>query len=155
MENIATGCTVVLNRIARELVISSLPEKSIMHDWWCYLTVSCFGRVIFDEYSGIKYRQHSGNAVGVATGFKDNVSRRIARFFKSDRGVFRISNQVSEYIRIFDEKIPPDHHRVLSLITAGKQSIKDRIRLALSREIWRQRFIDDLILRILILINHY
>jgi glycosyltransferase involved in cell wall biosynthesis len=155
VENVATGCTVVVNRVARELILSGLPDKSIMHDWWCYLTIACFGRVIFDDFSGIKYRQHAGNAIGAATVFADDVNRRVARFFKSEGGVFRISNQGSEYLRIFGNKLPVERKRVLNLIAAGKHSLKDRIRLAMSQEIWRQRFVDNFILRILILINHY
>ena len=50
VENIATGCTVVLNRPAIDLLAAGpLPERAIFHDWWCYLVVSAFGTVVFDQ----------------------------------------------------------------------------------------------------------
>jgi len=67
VQNIATGCTVVMNAEARRLALSvSVPPMS-MHDWWCYLLVSgCGGTVVFDSQPPILYRQHQTNAVGAA-----------------------------------------------------------------------------------------
>jgi glycosyltransferase involved in cell wall biosynthesis len=155
VENVATGCTVVMNKVARELILSGLPDKLLMHDWWCYLTISCFGRVLFDDYPGIKYRQHATNAIGAATEFSDDLNRRVRRIFKSEDGVFRFSDQVRKFIENFRDRIPEEQHRILNLVLSGKSSIKDRIRLAASGEIWRQRWGDDAILRILILMNRY
>ena len=155
VENVATGCTVMINKSARKLVLSSLPGKVLMHDWWFYLTISCFGQIVFDDYSGIKYRQHSRNAIGAATTFADDLGRRVRRFLRSDGGIFRFSNQVNEFLESFGDKITEEQRRVLNLVISGKSSINDRLRLAMSRNIWRQRRIDDLILRMLITINHY
>jgi glycosyltransferase involved in cell wall biosynthesis len=155
VENVATGCTVLINKSARKIILSSLPRKVLMHDWWFYLTVSCFGQIVFDDYSGIQYRQHSSNAIGAATTFADDLGRRVRRFFRSDGGIFRFSNQVNEFLESFGNTITEEQRRILYLVISGKSSINDRLRLAMSRNIWRQRRIDDLILRILITINHY
>jgi Glycosyl transferase family 2 len=76
IENIALGCTIVLNPAARALLLSvPLPPPSlaigqkgapIWHDWWCYLVVSAFGHVVYDPRPVIDYRQHGGNLVGAA-----------------------------------------------------------------------------------------
>ncbi len=155
VENIATGCTVVMNKSARKLILSNVPGKCLMHDWWCYLTVSCFGQIIFDDYSGVKYRQHSSNAIGASTAFADDVGRRIRRFFRSEGGIFRFSDQVKAFLDSFGDRISEEQHRILHLVISGKSSIYDRERLSMSKSLWRQRRIDDLILRILITINHY
>ncbi len=155
VENVATGCTLVMNASAREFILSALPDNCLMHDWWCYLTICCFGQIIFDENPGIKYRLHDTNVVGVATTTMDNLNRRVNRFFKSEDGVFRFSDQVSEFIEDFGDRIPSQQFKILDLVVSGKTSFLDRIRLVLSRDIWRQRWSDDLILRILILINHF
>jgi glycosyltransferase involved in cell wall biosynthesis len=155
VENIATGCTVVLNRTARELISFRIPVNCLMHDWWCYLIVSCFGQVVFDEHPGIKYRLHRSNRIGAATTFIDDVNRRITRFFRSDGGVFRFSDQAKSFINTFGDRIPEEQRRILYLVISGKSSIKDRVRLAMSGYIWRQRKIDDVIMRILILISRY
>jgi glycosyltransferase involved in cell wall biosynthesis len=155
VENIATGCTVVINKLARELIVSHNPLECLVHDWWCYLVVSCFGQIVFDDFSSIKYRQHSSNIIGVATTFIDDVSRRVKRFFSSNGGVFRFSNQVKVFIDAFGDRIPEEQLRILNLVISSKSSNKDRFRLAVSSYIWRQRKIDDVIMRILILINRY
>jgi hypothetical protein len=155
VENIASGCTVVINKSARELILSHHPLKCLVHDWWCYLSVSCFGQIIFDDRSGIKYRLHGSNTIGVATTFIEDVSRRVLSFFSSDKGLFRFSNQVKAFIDAFGDSIPESQRSILYLIISSKSSFKDRVRLAISGYIWRQRKIDDLIMRILILINRY
>ncbi len=64
-QNIATGCTVVLNPPAARLVAGSHPPSTSLHDWWSYLLVTASGgRVIADPTPTVLYRQHHGNLVG-------------------------------------------------------------------------------------------
>ena len=66
-QNIATGCTLLLNGPAITLVSASQPPALTWHDWWCYLMVTAAGgRVIRDDRGVILYRQHGANAVGAA-----------------------------------------------------------------------------------------
>lgn len=64
-QNVATGCTVMLNPAARRLIADSRPPGSTLHDWWSYLLVGAAGgRLIADPEPVVLYRQHSRNAVG-------------------------------------------------------------------------------------------
>lgn len=64
-QNIATGCTILLNRAAASLVAGSTPPPSTLHDWWSYLLVSAAGgQVLTDDEPVLLYRQHSSNTVG-------------------------------------------------------------------------------------------
>ena len=64
-QNLATGCTVMLNRRAAQLVAASTPSTATQHDWWCYLVVTAAGGILIqDSEPVILYRQHGGNAVG-------------------------------------------------------------------------------------------
>ena len=64
-QNIATGCTMMLNPAATRLVASSTPPAGTLHDWWCYLVVAAAGgALVVDETPSVLYRQHGGNAVG-------------------------------------------------------------------------------------------
>jgi glycosyltransferase involved in cell wall biosynthesis len=64
-QNIATGCTVLLNRAAALLIAASRPPAGALHDWWCYLLIAAAGgRVLTDAEPVILYRQHGGNVVG-------------------------------------------------------------------------------------------
>src|SRR5205823_6058969 len=58
-QNIATGCTVMLNPAAAGLVAASHPPPSTWHDWWSYLTVAAAGgRILVDDAPSVLYRQH-------------------------------------------------------------------------------------------------
>ncbi len=64
-QNVATGCTVMLNQAAVALVAASDPPDGTLHDWWSYLLVSAAGgRLIADPVPVVLYRQHAANAVG-------------------------------------------------------------------------------------------
>ncbi len=65
-QNIATGCTVMLNPAAVRLIAGTHEPAETLHDWWAYLVVAASGgRVLMDEYPTVLYRQHAANAVGV------------------------------------------------------------------------------------------
>jgi glycosyltransferase involved in cell wall biosynthesis len=69
VQNIATGCTMVMNAPARALMLSAPMPARTLHDWWCYLLVSgCGGTVLYDEEPSLLYRQHGGNLVGAPAG---------------------------------------------------------------------------------------
>jgi glycosyltransferase involved in cell wall biosynthesis len=67
-QNVAAGCTVLLNRAAATLVAGSAPPEGTLHDWWSYILVSAVGgRIVADPEPTILYRQHGGNAIGAAS----------------------------------------------------------------------------------------
>lgn len=155
VENVATGCTVVMNKIARDLIVKSLPTECLMHDSWCYLLISSLGEVIFDSKSHIHYRQHSSNAIGASTSVLQTIYRRFKRFQIAEYGVFRFSNQAENFLNLYFNLIPENKRHLLQLFIMAKQSFKARVELALSKDVWRQNPIDNFILRLLILINRY
>jgi Glycosyl transferase family 2 len=64
-QNIATGCTSMLNPAAVRLIALSRPPSLTLHDWWSYLVVAASGgRIIADPEPSVLYRQHGGNLVG-------------------------------------------------------------------------------------------
>ncbi|MEQ1528082.1 MAG: glycosyltransferase family 2 protein [Methylococcales bacterium] len=150
VENIAVGCSTVINRKAIDLIVKNMPANVYMHDWWCYLVVACFGEVIFDAVPTIKYRQHANNSVGAPTGWLSSLRRKIKRFTK---GRLWISEQIVVFLQIFADKIRPSDRLVLNQFLAARSLFCKRIPLALSKQIWRQRWFDNIILRFLILIN--
>lgn len=63
VQNIVTGCTVMVNRKLLSYT-TNIPEKAVMHDWWMALIASCLGKIVFIETPTILYRQHDLNSVG-------------------------------------------------------------------------------------------
>ena len=62
-QNNITGCTVMVNRAACDLV-RDIPAEAVMHDWWLGLIAAAFGRIGVIEQPLMYYRQHGDNAVG-------------------------------------------------------------------------------------------
>lgn len=64
-QNVATGCTVMLDPGAARLIASSDPPPGTLHDWWSYLVVAAAGgAVVADPEPVVLYRQHAANVVG-------------------------------------------------------------------------------------------
>jgi glycosyltransferase involved in cell wall biosynthesis len=153
VENVAVGCTMVLNRKAAELVLENLPSKVYIHDWWCYLVISCFGKVIYGPSPDIRYRQHGGNTIGIAKDIFGQFKRKFDRFFAQGRRELWCSDQAQVFKEIFDDRLPARQKRILEKFVAARSSYVGRLRLAMSREVWRQKPLDNLILRLLILLG--
>lgn len=68
--SVCPGCTFVFNELARKLAIKFNAEEYIdHHDWTLYKIVACFGDVVFDKTTHMRYRQHENNVVGANSKF--------------------------------------------------------------------------------------
>ena len=155
VENSATGCTVVMNRAARDLIVASLPARCIMHDWWCYLVVAAFGTVIYDEAASLKYRLHAANDTGAAVSFSEDWARRVRRFWSDRKGAFRIHAQAQAFAALFGERLAADKRFLLERFLASKSSLSRRLAYALRPAVYRQSRTDQMILRALVLLGWY
>ena len=155
VQNLATGCTVVINDAARRLILSRQPRRAMMHDWWSYLVVSAFGNVTYDDRVGIKYRQHTSNEVGGTPLFFESMKRRFRRFVDNGKHVFRVSEQAIEFIRCHGERLPDPHRQLAQRFLASKSNFMTRMRYAAKMDVWRNTRLDDFILRVMILIDRY
>lgn len=153
VENIATGSTVVLNRRARHLICGRLPQQALMHDWWCYLVVSAFGKVIYDDRPSIKYRQHANNVVGGTSSPLELFKRRLVRFLQRPRNVKPLSDQAGEFQRCFGNILAPQHKRILERFLSVRGNLMSRLSYNVAMDVWRQSWIDTAILRTMILIG--
>jgi glycosyltransferase involved in cell wall biosynthesis len=156
VENISAGCTQVMNAKGRELVLSSLPEGALMHDWWCYLVVSCFGTVLYDPAPQVRYRQHEHNAVGGTSKRLLHLTHRVKRFLRDPDRVYRITDQARVFGRCFGERLDVEKRAVLDPFLRSRSDFPSRLRYAISpMGVWRQSRVDTMILRILILLGRY
>lgn len=65
IQNVITGCTVMINRALAVLAIKPQnTDEIIMHDWWCALLAASFGAVSYVDRTLVLYRQHESNSVG-------------------------------------------------------------------------------------------
>jgi glycosyltransferase involved in cell wall biosynthesis len=154
VENIATGCTIVINKVAKDLILSGNSDlrKIRMHDWWIYLVVSAFGKVLYDKTPSIFYRQHTSNVVGVKVGLLAKWKDRIQRFRRYGH-LHLLTEQVREFHRIYGYLLPEHKRKILERFLESRESFMGRLGYAFTCEIYRQSWIDNFILKILILLN--
>jgi glycosyltransferase involved in cell wall biosynthesis len=154
VQNVATGCTVIINPEARNLILTELPEKCIVHDWWIYLVVSAFGSVTYDPVSYIKYRQHESNVIGGSSSFVKNFIKRTRRFLSPLRED-RTSSQIAVFHRIFKSRLTPQQINVVEKMLIADDGILARIALIGKGFYWRHSFVDNILLRIVILFGRF
>lgn len=157
VQNICTGCTAVANHALMEL-LRDCPPKNIknivMHDWWLYLSASCFGQVIYDDMAYIRYRQHGGNASSAILDRRTLLRYRIGQLKKPRGEVYR---QAGEFLRTYQEKLTRREARVqlqmIGRLLSAQSSLRNRFRVACSKRYFRQKPTDDLIFRGIVLIG--
>ena len=90
MQSIGGGNTMVFNKSARDLLCLAGEDVDVItHDWWTYLVVAgCGGRVFYDPFPTLRYRQHSDNLVGSNV----DLEARIARISMLWHGRFKDIN---------------------------------------------------------------
>jgi glycosyltransferase involved in cell wall biosynthesis len=155
-ENIATGCTVVLNPAARALINCCRPSQGIiMHDWWCVLVISALGHVHYDPQPNILYRQHGTNTIGLDTNWMAQNLKQVFRLFRERRSFYPIHAQAMELLRLYGGQMPAPYRAHLERLVTSKRSWSARVAYAMSGDIVRRRFLDAAAVRGLTLVGWY
>ena len=146
VENIAPGCTTVLNRTARTLLTSAPhPQHALMHDWWCYLVVSAFGHVVFDATPRIDYRQHPRNAVGTEAIAWRRLANKVRRHIRA-HSYEPLFEQAIDFHARYADRLDPSGRRTLDEFI-GFHSPRLHLDALTSRAFRRQSRLDQLVLR--------
>lgn len=113
-ENIITGCTAALNRPAMQLLQrAGVPREVRFHDWWMYLVLSAFGRVVHDDEPTVLYRQHGANQIGHGAGWLGR-QRQIVRFLWRNDRVGILLWQVHALVAHYGNRLPADAQALVS-----------------------------------------
>lgn len=155
VQNIAVGATMVINKAARDLIVSrSLNMKNIqMHDWWIYLCVSAFGKVYYDERPTIYYRQHNNNVVGGHRTVIHELQNKW-RSFRKHSGHKLLRKQAVEFNKLYADSLDTEKLNQLQLFIQDRNSIKERYQFLQRSKLYRQSFIENQLFKFLILIEY-
>ncbi len=140
-QNVATGCTMMLNARAAGLVARSRAPLISLHDWWSYLLVAgADGRLLVDDTPVVLYRQHASNAVGAPLSLSRRGLAALRRGPDVFMGVFR-----SHLATLLEqpELLSPQARRDAELIASAMQGGPGRRLLALRlkglrRQTWQE-----------------
>ena len=70
LSNCCQGCTLMINSAAKKVILDSLPEKIIWHDWWMGLVISVTGIIHYSPHTEVLYRIHHSNTIGIPSNLK-------------------------------------------------------------------------------------
>ena len=144
VQNIGGGNTMVFNKAARDLIISSVSNCTIVsHDWWCYLIVTgAGGHVIYDAKPCLKYRQHKTNVIGSNTSWRG----RFSRFCSLLQGHFLELNDINtKALEINKHLLTKDNLYILDNFMNGRRTnLIKRLILLKRSKIYRQTLLGNI-----------
>lgn len=140
-ENIVTGCTAALNHVALALFRKNGDTRKIyFHDWWLYLVVAAYGKVVFDPEPTILYRQHGSNAIGMGSGWRRYWT--IIRFLRKRNWVHIMFNQIDNFRAVHGNAIRVEQKHLLDS-SFDPREWKAIVRLMLTPRRLRQTLVSD------------
>ncbi|HEX2094146.1 MAG TPA: glycosyltransferase [Longimicrobiaceae bacterium] len=144
VQNVASGCTIVMNRAARDLLAESTPEGVFMHDAWTYLVVAAFGTVLYDPVPAVLYRQHGANTIGRPQGWLGRLAQLARHGWTWPHFL-----QAVHFQRIYGSRLQGEDRRALDRLLESRTNLCARVRYALSADVHRSKLSDDLAFRLL------
>ncbi|MFC7679247.1 glycosyltransferase family 2 protein [Paenibacillus sp. GCM10028914] len=154
-ENVAIGATITMNKSARDLFVDGRSvdsNKILMHDWWFYLLLSAFGKVIYDPEPSMMYRQHGNNVVGGSNSLVGKLKNKL-NSFKKHTGKELLLIQATEFRRIYDEQLKHEKREQLDLFLASRPRMIDRFKYISRSKLHRQSRSESLLFKFLIIIG--
>lgn len=148
IENICTGCTMLIAKELRDLVKDKIPQHPIYHDWWLYLVGAYFGDVYFDKEPFINYRQHGNNQVGATVGLVDRLKVEVA-FFKKQKGQLR--TQLTEFKEYYRGDAKKD--ALVDSLLSDTKKFGGSLKYVFGGKVFRQSSFEGLAVRILFLFH--
>jgi glycosyltransferase involved in cell wall biosynthesis len=153
-ENLARGCTIVLNSKSINLINLYKPKKAIMHDWWILLLIYSSGSVTWSQLPEVRYRIHKNNAVGSKPSFRI----RQNRFFRNFRGrEWIVVSQINELLFNYSWSMSGQkRHEVSSFLReVNSPVLTGRWNLVLWCHRFRSNFLGELAVRLSFLVHNH
>jgi hypothetical protein len=151
-QNIAPGCTTMLNRAAADLVLASAPPHTVWHDWWSYIIVAAAGGQVFvDPMATVLYRQHDGNHVGEPRGV---LRRGIAALRRGPGPFMRLLRQHVRTLQQSQDLLPEAiSAQVAAIASALNGSRLSRLKILGLPGLRRQTGLETLVFRVWFLLG--
>lgn len=155
VENIATGCSVVIGSDLRRRLLQAAPADMMMHDWWAYLAATAFGQVVYDPTPTVHYRQHRGNVAGwerKPLRIWNRSKGLIRRLLSESRGLDSLGQAV-RFIATYPD-IPRQSRQIVEeLLHLRDAGVLSRMRYALHPRVERNDVIENVGLKAMLLMG--
>lgn len=142
VQNIVTGCTVMVNRNLLNY-IKIVPRKAIMHDWWMALLASALGKLYFIDTPTVLYRQHRNNDVG-AKNVKstDYILRKLCNLNSVKETINDTYLQATELLNAIGDKVDSRNNELIKQYSLFLKINKyQRIKRLIKYQYWKKGII--------------
>lgn len=152
LNNCVTGCTVVINKAFRDLLLSLNIDLNniVMHDWLFGFIAKRIGNLYYDNSCYILYRQHGDNVIGANTG-KISLCDIFKKLYNCN---YKLFNQIYEFNKIYKQMYYKNLDEYL-LITNSDRFFNRFYALLKLPKLKRKNLYLTLSFKILYLIGYY
>lgn len=146
VQNVVTGCTVMVNRALAECsCVNISSEVIIMHDWWMAMLASACGEAGFLNETTIDYRQHGSNSVGAQkVSSPQYLWKRLSTKKKMRDALTTAARQAESFFACYEHMIGTKEKNVIQAFV----SIKNKGTLGRDVVFLRYHLLKDRIIRI-------
>ncbi len=132
-ENIATGCTMVMDHKFYQHAAKYCPQDINLHDYWFFMIAVYTANYVYDYDGYILYRQHEDNEIGGSKKkwTKKNINRVMKRKFGQDHAVKELFNG-------FENDIYPEDLHDLEMMRDYKKKFKYKWKLMFNKKYKRR-----------------
>lgn len=149
-ENIATGCTIVMDAAFHRHALRHYPQGILLHDYWLFLIAVFTARAVYDENAYILYRQHGTNQIG-----SNKKKFSAAGFRKFTHMKSKYPALMGELVRGYGDMIPDGDRRDMITIRDYRRRLGCRMKLLFCRRFRRRSAKLTLILKLEILTGKF
>lgn len=151
VQGFAHGCTIVLNKESRDLLLRYKPRAAYAHDFWIPIILLFLGKVIYDPNSYILYRQHGNNVFGD----KRSIHKIIRYGVNQFKNPNFYSNLINEILYGYGDLLKSEDKVVLKEIIKYKDSCYTKMKLLFNKELKKNTLRGTLFLKSLILFSKF
>lgn len=128
IENISTGCTIVMNQSLKNL-LQEIPNDIAMHDVYIAIVASCFGKLYYLPESTMYYRQHQNNVIGLSNkSLLESIVTTIKPNIKDKEFLLKQTLQANGIVKHYKSLLTTDQIKILEgFANLTNMSRKDRI----------------------------
>jgi len=141
LQNVPSGCTMMINRALVDLS-RPIPPQAAMHDHWVSLVAAAFGKIIFLDEPTLLYRQHDDNYYGASNYGWGHFYRRYRQGTGAARERLRqYIDQAETFYDRYAQSLQPQYRQMLAELSQWHQlSWLGRRRLLLKHRILKTGF---------------
>lgn len=153
VESFCTGCTMVFNKKALDMYLSTPIGNLRIHDKRMFHLCLFLGQVYYDPYPHIKYRQHDNNVIGADAFFFQRVRNRI-RSLKSLGNQHVREEDAKELLYSFSHLLNKKDIDIISEVAYYRNKITYRLNLLFGKSYQIKRKEDNFWIKLRIIIGH-